>query len=77
MSKNVVVVLQHSNWEDSGGDHDPILVSVSDELFDELETHSRSTSLSCPESVRDAVRKSKRISAPCTVDAVFNIWYDF
>lgn len=76
MSKNVVVVMQQSNWEDSGGDHDPILITVDDQMFEELETCANSIEPFCSDSIREAVFECERPSLPCTLDAVFNIWYD-
>lgn len=81
MSKNIVVVMQHVNWEDSGGDHDPALVTVDDKLFEELVNYTSTHQDECPEQLRDAlslvIRDTQPPALPCTLDAVFNIWYDY
>lgn len=86
-TKNVVVVMQQENWEDDGGDHDPVLFQVSDKDFDFLETLRQQVSDSATVDQvfsigRDAVNSiltmmqaSPDVRAPCMVDAMFNFWY--
>ncbi len=73
--KNVVVSFQHENWEDDGGDHDPKLYSVSDEMFDRLEKLEGMDEV-YSEDFEDIVL-SPSPELPCTLDGVFNIWYKY
>jgi len=74
---NVVVVLQHINWEDDGGAHDPFLVTVDQDLFTELKGYDAGTYPSDAYELRGRLLTCPTPSLPCQIDAVFNIWHDF
>jgi len=76
--RNVVITLQHENWEDDGGDHDPHLVTISKAQFDALEAASTGRTIGGDEAdaVRDLIRNAPSPSLPCTLHAVFNFWHD-
>ena len=74
---NVVVVMQHVNWEDDGGMHDPILKTVDQATFTELSGYGRGTYPADAWDLKDRLSKFPSPTMPCQLDAVFNIWHEF
>jgi hypothetical protein len=74
---NVVVVMQHVNWEDDGGEHDPVLVTVDQQFLTELETYHNGAVPADAWGLKDRLRNTPRPTLPCQLDAVFNIWHNF
>lgn len=80
--KTAVVVLQHENWEDDGGDHDPRLVTIADPDFAFLaslaetdDADARIAERSEMDRVRAILAAAATPGLPCQLDAVFNIWF--
>jgi hypothetical protein len=76
-TRNAVIVMQHVNWEDDGGSHNPFIRTLDDKTFEELQGYSDDV---VP---RDAWELLERLNAlpeptlPCNIDAIFNIWHNF
>jgi len=74
---NVIVVMQHVNWEDDGGSHDPVLVTVDQTTFTELEGYDNGKTPADYWDLRDRINAMPKPYVPCQLDAVFNIWHNF
>jgi hypothetical protein len=75
---NVVVVMQEENWQDDGGEHDPILVTVNDselKVLQDAESSVVGTDLNYE--IRSILERAPAPSLPCELTAVFNIWYGY
>lgn len=75
--RHVVIVLQHENWEDDGGDHDPVLITLTKAQFDVLEAAHTGRVIDDTEvdALRDLIHAAPVPALPCTIHAVFNFWY--
>ena len=79
MTKTVVIVMQEQNWEDDGGAHDPFVVTISDEDYEELKGVDIMERSGQHEDLYDRVWKSIVADPqfPMQIDDVLNIWYEF
>jgi hypothetical protein len=82
--KTIVVTLQHENWEDDGGEHDPFVTSVNDYDYKAL---MECNTLKMSDDEGDDSDEAKLIERlregafepvyPLQVDNVFTIWYEY
>jgi hypothetical protein len=78
--KTVVIVQQNDNWEDDGGDHDPLLISLSDADFITIKTwHDTGEPISDSDHDRLGLMLAAGTpcTCPCNLDGVFNIWWRY
>lgn len=80
VTKTVVVTIQHNNWEDDGGDHDPSVYEVDDSLYQDLVHMSREHASNSYDDVEDLGERLEKCVVttpkyPMSIDGVFNIWY--
>jgi hypothetical protein len=77
--KNVVITLQEENWEDDGGDHDPSLVTISDDEFAQLQIeHEAGDTVSSNrnDEILKMIDTAPSPALPCEMHGVFGIWYN-
>ena len=72
---NVVVVRQQENWEDDGGSHDPILLTVTEDVFTELERLEAADAEPMNIDFVAKLLSGPDLTCPCQLDGVFNIWW--
>lgn len=79
MTKTVVIVMQEQNWEDDGGAHDPFVVTISNEDYQELKGINIMERSGQHEDLYDRVWDSivRDPQFPMQIDDVLNIWYEF
>ena len=82
--KHIAMNLQHENWEDDGGDHDPFVVAISDEDFDTLQARLNSAEyvICANEDTDDGVflaRICENVVTefPVTIDDCVVVWTSF
>lgn len=79
-SLNAVIVMQEDNWEDDGGAHDPVLVTLTAaELTRFRAAAEAASSIDSDEAdaLKAIVDKAPRPSLPCTIHDVLNIWHRY
>ena len=78
MTKTVVIVMQEQNWEDDGGSHDPFVVTISDEDYEELRAVSMLERSGAHEELYERMNAGMiDPTYPLQIDDVLNIWYEF
>jgi hypothetical protein len=82
--KTIVVTLQHENWEDDGGDHDPFVTSVNDRDYkalvgcDTLKMYDDEGDDSDHATLVNRLREGAFDPVyPLRIDNVFTIWYEY
>lgn len=76
--KTVVMVMQEQNWEDDGGAHDPFVVQLSDEDYQELKSIGILEKSGAHEELYDRVWNGIiEAKFPLQIDDVLNVWYEF
>ena len=78
MTKTVVIVMQEQNWEDDGGAHDPFVVTISDEDYEELRQIELLERSGAHEELYERMNDGMiDPTYPLQIDDVLNIWYEF
>jgi mannitol/fructose-specific phosphotransferase system IIA component len=78
MTKTVVIVMQEQNWEDDGGSHDPFVVTISDEDYEELRAVDMLERSGAHEELYERMNAGMiDPTYPLQIDDVLNIWYEF
>jgi hypothetical protein len=82
--KTIVVSLQHENWEDDGGDHDPFVTQIDDNDYsalvesDILKIYDDDGNDSDHATLIERLRAGKcEPFYPLRIDNVFTIWYEY
>ena len=78
MTKTVVIVMQEQNWEDDGGSHNPFVVTISDEDYEELRKVELLEQSGAHEELYERMNAGMiDPTYPLQIDDVLNIWYEF
>lgn len=79
MTKNIVLVTQEENWQDDGGSHNPIALTVSEEDYLLLRQLEKKDPDEVAWEVIDNIldRSTKIDKFPIMIDGLFNIWYKY
>ena len=81
---NIAINLQHEEWEDDGGAHDPFVIDLDAlRVIDATLADVMTAAISDPENIPMITRDSAdtlnldsvRASFPCMVDAAFAVWF--
>ena len=79
-SLNAVIVMQEDNWEDDGGAHNPVLVTLTAaELTRFQAAAGASSAIDSDEAdaLEAIITKAPRPSLPRTIHDVLNIWHRY
>lgn len=77
--KTIVYNLQHENWEDDGGDHDPVILEIEDSEYEEIVMAGVLESDTPLFEKLSAARRddAQSVTFPIQVDDVMTIWFTY
>lgn len=74
---NVIVVFQEADWQDDGGDHDPIARTVDQKTLQKLQNMASTPCVNTSDvwELGKELTSSPEPQFPCTIHQMFNIWH--